>query len=537
MRMLDLHAAACAGGVLIAIGLAGTIFFSVPVGEARGKVALYLLITMAPFALLAPVVGPLLDRFRHGRRYALATTMLGQGFLAWVIADHINGFPLYSAAFGCLVLSRAYGVARSAAVPRLLPANLGLVEAGARASLFGTFAGAVAAPIGILAFKFGPAWPLRIATVVFAFGMIVALRLPPRTDADPPEQVPRILQRRKGAKVLSGRLVIATLGGSAALRALYGFLTLFMAFAIRSGHFDLRLGLWHVSPPVALAMTAGGLGAGTFLATAICTRLRIYRPVALQTIGVGAAALAALAATVVYQLWAAALLCLVAAFASGLAKLALDAVIQEKLPETVRASAFAHSETLLMLAWVAGGGIGLLPLVGRIGTGIAAAGMIVAFAAMLWWTIQLRTDRLSGIASHHDPDAPPPEPADDPDRDRDRTTVDLARPRDPAPAANAPPGPAAPATVPTPTVKSGGWFRRRTVSMPGPAARTTSDPAPTRRHGTDPRRAGTPTRRPASETPTRRLDVDPAADDRDTLDLAPPGYHLYRPSRPTDPDE
>ena len=78
MRLLDLHAVSCAGDTLITIGLAGTIFFSVPAGEARGRVALYLLVTMVPFALLAPVVGPLLDRFRHGRRYALAATMLGR---------------------------------------------------------------------------------------------------------------------------------------------------------------------------------------------------------------------------------------------------------------------------------------------------------------------------------------------------------------------------------------------------------------------------------------------------------------------------
>src|SRR6266700_1317568 len=108
MRLLDLHAASCAGDALIAVGLAGTIFFQVPTGEARGKVALYLLITMAPFALLAPVVGPVLDRFRHGRRYALAATMLGRAFLAWLISDYIHGFGLYPAAFSVLVLSRAY---------------------------------------------------------------------------------------------------------------------------------------------------------------------------------------------------------------------------------------------------------------------------------------------------------------------------------------------------------------------------------------------------------------------------------------------
>src|SRR6476469_8218069 len=81
MRMLDLHAASCAGDTLVTLGLASTVFFGVPVGDARGKVALYLFITMVPFALLAPVVGPLLDRFRHGRRWALAVTMLGRAFL------------------------------------------------------------------------------------------------------------------------------------------------------------------------------------------------------------------------------------------------------------------------------------------------------------------------------------------------------------------------------------------------------------------------------------------------------------------------
>ena len=115
MRLLDLHAASCAGDTLIMIGLASTIFFGVPTDAARSRVALYLLVTMVPFALLAPLVGPLLDRFRHGRRYALATTMLGRGVLAWVISANLVGFWLYPAAFGVLVLSRAYGVARSAA--------------------------------------------------------------------------------------------------------------------------------------------------------------------------------------------------------------------------------------------------------------------------------------------------------------------------------------------------------------------------------------------------------------------------------------
>src|SRR5438874_7748585 len=132
VRLLDLHALSCAGDTLVTMGLAGTVFFAADAGAARSGVALYLLITMAPFALIAPVVGPVLDRFRHGRRYALAVTMLGRAFLAWVIAGNLDQVALYPAAFGMLVLSRAYGVARAAAVPRLLPDRLSLVEAGAR---------------------------------------------------------------------------------------------------------------------------------------------------------------------------------------------------------------------------------------------------------------------------------------------------------------------------------------------------------------------------------------------------------------------
>ena len=130
IRLLDLHAASCAGDTLVTMGLATTVFFQAPVGEARSRVALYLFITMVPFAILAPIVGPVLDRFRHGRRYALAVTMLGRAFLAWAISDYLHNFGLFPAAFGVLALSRAYGVARSAAVPRLLAGRSRTVRGG-----------------------------------------------------------------------------------------------------------------------------------------------------------------------------------------------------------------------------------------------------------------------------------------------------------------------------------------------------------------------------------------------------------------------
>jgi MFS family permease len=508
VRLFDLHALSCAGDTLIAIGLAGTIFFNVPLGEARSKVALYLLVTMVPFALLAPVVGPLLDHFRHGRRYALAATMLGRAFLAWLISDHLHNFGLYPAAFGVLALSRAYGVARSAAVPRLLPEGVGLSQVGARASVYGTFAGAVVAPIGLAAFWFGPQWPLRVASIIFLVGMVVSLRLPPRADSDPPEEVPRpfraMLRLRRGDdRPISGRLVVAALIGSASFRCLYGFLLLYFAFAVKAGHLDTTIFGRDVGGQGAVAVIGGALGIGTFLATAVGTRLRIRRPIALQSSGLTITAGAAVLAVVFFTLPMVALLCLVTAIFSGISKLAIDASIQERVPERLRASAFAHSETVLMLAWVVGGAVGIIPVAGRIGVGVAAAFAVAAAVRGAIVAAKLHKEHLHGR-----PDLPPD--------------------TDPAPAPTQPgPVQAGPVqagrTQPEPVVPGG---------VPaGTAAPAPAGPGSPRRRSA--RRDSTAPETDTAAPPVVAPPTGPAPVDDPTM--TPPGFHIYRPT-PTDPD-
>ena len=88
-RLIELHAFNAAGDAAIAISLAGTLFFQVPTGEARGQVALFLGLTMLPFAIVAPLIGPFLDRFSHGRRWAVGSTLALRGFLCWVLADAV----------------------------------------------------------------------------------------------------------------------------------------------------------------------------------------------------------------------------------------------------------------------------------------------------------------------------------------------------------------------------------------------------------------------------------------------------------------
>ena len=184
-RLVELHAVHSAGDAALAVSLAGTLFFSVPTGQARGQVALFLLLTMAPFAVVAPLIGPLLDRFRHGRRWAIGATLALRAFLAWVLAGAVGSSSawLFPAALGCLVASRAYGVARAAAVPRLLPAGLTLVNAGSRTSLAGVGGAAAGGALAGLLSRVGPDWSLRLAFLVYVAGTVLAIRLPARVDS------------------------------------------------------------------------------------------------------------------------------------------------------------------------------------------------------------------------------------------------------------------------------------------------------------------------------------------------------------------
>lgn len=190
--------------------------------------------------------------------------------------------------------------------------------------------------------------------------------------------------------------MIATLIGAATLRAVYGFLLLFLAFAIKKGDLTTVVFGRDLGAEWALGAVGAALAVGSFLATAVGTRLRIHRPTAIQSSSMIILAGVAVLAVIQFSLLMVALLCLVAALVSGVAKLAVDASIQERIPERLRASSFAHSETVLMLAFVAGGGLGLVPFNGRMGIAVAAGvGVLAAIRGVLVAT-RLRGEKLAG---------------------------------------------------------------------------------------------------------------------------------------------
>ncbi|MFC8432900.1 MFS transporter [Streptomyces sp. NPDC057253] len=381
-KLIELHAVNGAGDVMITVALASTVFFSVPTDEARGRVALYLAITMAPFTVLAPVIGPLLDRLPHGRRAAMAGAMLARALLALIISGAVatGSLELYPAALGVLVASKAYGVVRSAVVPRLLPPHFSLVKANSRVTLGGLLATGIAAPVGAGLQAIGPRWPLYGAFVIFIAGMFLSFSLPPKVDSAKGEDVALLAAdeahlhgphlkpvKRPGLRTV-GTAVTHALGANAALRWLSGFLTFFLAFLLREHP------LTGESAAVSLGLVAVSAGAGNALGTAVGAWLKSRAPEIIIVTVVAIVLGAAITAAIFFGAFLVACLAAVAGFAQALSKLSLDALIQRDVPELVRTSAFARSETLLQVSWVFGGAVGIvMPLNGYLGLSVAAA--------------------------------------------------------------------------------------------------------------------------------------------------------------------
>jgi len=380
-RLFALHAFNAGGDAAMAVGLAGTLFFQVPSGEARGRVALYLLLTMAPFVLVAPLLGPFLDRFRGGRRWAIGTTMAARAFFCWVLAGAVltGSTWLYPVAFGCLVASKAYGLARAASIPRLLPPKIELVTANSRISLAGVVGAAVSGGIGALLSQAGADWSLRWAFLVFLAATILAIRLPARIDSTVGEV---------GASLLPGFLgknrrrlpvrVTQALQINTGIRAFSGFLLMFLAFMLRERPFP------GVSHTLMFALVGAAAGAGNLTGTGLGALLKARPPTLVVRTVLGLAIVGALTVAVFFNPWLIVAAAFLASLCQQLAKLSLDALIQAQIAEDWRTNVFGRSETLLQTGWVLGGVFGIVsPLWPWLGFGGAA----IWLAAIAGWQV------------------------------------------------------------------------------------------------------------------------------------------------------
>lgn len=351
---------------ILAVALANTLFFSAATAESRANVALYLLVTVAPFALIAPVIGPALDRLRSGRRLTVSLTFTLRAVLAVILALNFDSWLLYPLALGMLVLSKTFGVVKASITPHVLPPALDLVRTNSRLTVLGhvggsLVAGAAAGAVAWVWDSYAALWLLAALALVAAY---VTMTIPAHAEASEDEEsaslrVDRGRSLTSGLKAVLtrplGRTVLANLWAVSLVRFMTGFLTLFLAFVAKAQEDASAL---EQAGLLAIAGAAGGLG--TFAGNAVGARLKLGRPERITSTAAGAALATAAVAAFLGTIWAAAVLALVAAVCSALGKVALDASVQTDIPDAARSSAFGRSETALQLAWVLGGALGVL---------------------------------------------------------------------------------------------------------------------------------------------------------------------------------
>jgi MFS family permease len=365
-RLALAHSVGMAGDVFITVSLAGSLFFDVGVGAARPKVLLYLLLTMAPFAVVAPVLGPLLDRTRGGRRMMVAVANGGRAVLCVLMATNIDNPLLYPLAFGALVLSKGQSVAKSALVPAVVDSEDELVLANSRLAIIAVVAASLAAPVAALILKTaGAPWVLRAGAVVFVLGMVCAFGIPRAKHVAHRET-------RGEREALQARSIVIAGTAMGLLRAVVGFFTFFAAFALKRSHEPA----WAFG--LVLIASAVGNGVGTLVSPVLRKHFReewmlagalLFPaiPLVFAARDYGRVSLIFAAATV--------------AAATACGRVAFDSLLQRDGAESARGRAFARFETRFQLVWVAGGICAVIfPGGGR--GGIFVVAIVLLFAGL-----------------------------------------------------------------------------------------------------------------------------------------------------------
>jgi MFS family permease len=417
------HGLSSAGDAIVAIALAGSIFFDVSVRAAQSKVALSLALTVAPFAIVGPLLGPLAERARGGRRAMAIFSAAGRAACCFFMAFWAHSLALFPVAFVTLVFSKLYLVTKAALVPGVVDRPDQLVLANSKLSVGGSVAGVAAGGVGAaLLSLFNSPWVLRFDIAVYlacAWGA-TQLRSVSRSPAAVPSAPPGLPAgqtvttslspwpgiarplppapggpatndqagrgspgyvppppRRPGPQppgLPPGGLQLAAVA-TAGLRAVTGFVIFLLVFTFRRDEAGL---IWY---GLALGASQVGNVAGALLAP------RFRRFVAEEWMLTGSSVvvgIVALSAGLISwgQHWTVAVLLAAGiGLAAGSGKLAFDSMVQRDVPSRVRGRSFARFESGFQLAWAVGGLLAVLvPM--TLSTGFVTIGTIGLLGAL-----------------------------------------------------------------------------------------------------------------------------------------------------------
>ena len=413
-RLAWVHAASGFGDALVAVSLAGTLFFAVPVSAARPRVALYLLVTVAPFAVVAPLLGRVLDGRAGAARVAMIVALVARALLAWQAAPRLNSLLLFPLAFGLLVCSRVHGISRSALVPELVGPGRDLVPVNGRMARAVAIGGTAGGLVGVLVSKlFGGGGVLRLSALVFLIGAFMATAVPALRDlwhrhagavaattafddsAGPAAATAGSATasggeagtgwlRRRYVRRPPARIRLAR-AASAATRAAGGFVLFLLAFALRKRGVSTA----------GLGLLVAGIGAGGLIGAFFVPRLgRRIREEGLLIFGLALSAAIALLIAGRVSVVTAGMAGLVTGIAAAAARIGFESLVQRDVPVSVRATTITRSETVFQLAWVFGAVIPVaLPIPASGGLLAVGSACVLAIAVYLVGLVRLRGAR------------------------------------------------------------------------------------------------------------------------------------------------
>jgi hypothetical protein len=362
------HLTSAAGDSLLAISLADSVFFALPVDEAKWRVVAYLGLTMLPLAVAGPLLVLPLDRAGPRRVIAFLAAVVRAG-IAFFVAGRLDTIALYPAALLILVAARVHGITKNGLTMAYAGPGEGLMRSNARLGRVAVAGALIAAPFGVGAARlWGPGGAMGLAGMVYSICALVTLRLPhPRVRAEP-----RAIGRRGRVPELTGPAL-----GAAGMRAATGFLLFLSAFALRREGF----------PAFWFGVMAISAAAGGFLADVLAPRLP--ETIREEFIVVGctvAAGLGAFLASQAFSLPVLAVFGLTVGAATELGRLAFQSLMQHHAPEGALGRVFVRYEVLFQLSWVAGAvGPAILPIDFEAGV-LIMAGFYLALAGV--WAVR-----------------------------------------------------------------------------------------------------------------------------------------------------
>lgn len=352
------------------VALADSFFFDVDPNGARSKVLAFLLVSFTPFLLVAPMIGPLIDRVRGGRRLIVRAAAVARIVIQLLMIRFVDDITLFPLVFVALVLQKTYVVSKSALVPAVVRSETELVEANSKLGLIAGVAGAGAvAPAAALQFGVGTAATLTYGALLFGVAFFASLQLPKelavRTDAP----------SAANAEVATTSLQLAWVA-MLILRGSAGFMLFHLAFLFRGNDDDKFL----------LGIAVGLSSMSTMIGNASAPRLRrSIHEERMITLALGLPAAAGLVGAVIGGAAAGIAVAAVVAFSAAIGRLSFESIVQRDGPATNRGQAFARFETRFQLGWVIAAVLPvLLEIPGSVGfllVGAVCAAAVVNYVA------------------------------------------------------------------------------------------------------------------------------------------------------------